>query len=39
MTERRRADQELQRGYERLDILYRVTEAVGRADALEEIYD
>jgi PAS domain S-box-containing protein len=37
-TERRQAEQELRRGYERLDILYRVTEAVGRADALEEIY-
>jgi PAS domain S-box-containing protein len=39
VTEQRRAEGELQRRYEQLGILYRVTDAVGRAGALEEIYD
>ncbi|HEX6040494.1 ATP-binding protein [Longimicrobium sp.] len=39
VTERRQAERELQRRYEQLAILYRVTDAVGRAGALDEIYD
>ncbi|HEX2079896.1 MAG TPA: ATP-binding protein [Longimicrobium sp.] len=39
ITERRRAEQELQRQYEQLGMLYRITDAVGRAGALDEIYD
>jgi PAS domain S-box-containing protein len=39
ITERRRAEQELQRQYEQLGILYRITDAVGRAGAMDEIYD
>jgi PAS domain S-box-containing protein len=39
VTERRRAEQELQRRYEQLGILYRITDAVGRAGGMDEIYD
>ncbi|WP_420127485.1 PAS domain-containing sensor histidine kinase [Longimicrobium sp.] len=39
LTEQRRAEGELQRRYEQLGILYRVTDAVGRAGGMDEIYD
>ncbi|HWK88909.1 MAG TPA: ATP-binding protein [Longimicrobium sp.] len=39
VTERKRAERELQARYEQLGILYRITDAMGRAGALEEIYD
>ncbi|HEU0012522.1 MAG TPA: ATP-binding protein [Longimicrobium sp.] len=39
VTERKRAEAELQRRYDQLGILYRITDAMGRAGALEEIYD
>ena len=39
VTERRRAERELQRRYEQLGILYRITDAVGRAGGMDEIYN
>jgi PAS domain S-box-containing protein len=39
ITERRRGEQELQRRYQQLDVLYRVTDAVGRAGGMDEIYE
>ena len=39
ITERGQAERELERRYEQLDTLCRVTDAVGRAGALDEIYD
>jgi PAS domain S-box-containing protein len=39
VSERRRAEGELRRRYEQLGILYRITDAVGRAGGMDEIYD
>jgi PAS domain S-box-containing protein len=39
VTDRRHSERELQRRYEQLQVLYRMTDAVARAGAVEEIYD
>ncbi|MFL5537431.1 MAG: ATP-binding protein [Longimicrobiaceae bacterium] len=39
VTDRRRAEGELQTRYDRLQVLYRITAALARAGAVEEIYD
>jgi len=39
VSDRRRAEGELQTRYDRLQVLYRITAALARAGAVEEIYD
>jgi PAS domain S-box-containing protein len=39
VTEQRRSEEELKRRFEELQVVYRMAEALGRALALDEIYD